>query len=80
MRRKIGRQKSLNTSPRQISVPNIPKISLDAVRAAKTTGEMSVPGDISPRSPRSPLSSPIRDKVSFLIHFQIRYLTISSLE
>jgi alpha-tubulin suppressor-like RCC1 family protein len=62
MRKKISRQKSLNASPRQISVPNIPKISLDAVRAAKTAGEMSVPKDASPRTPHSPLNSPISDQ------------------
>ncbi len=66
MRKKISRQKSLNASPRQISVPNIPKISLDAVRAAKTAGEMSVPKDASPRTPHSPLNSPISDQVSIL--------------
>lgn len=66
MRKKISRQKSLNASPRQISVPNIPKISLDAVRAAKTAGEMSVPKETSPRTPHSPLNSPISDQVSLL--------------
>jgi hypothetical protein len=66
MRRKISRQKSLNASPRrEISVPSIPKISMDAVRAAKTTGEMSVIiKDLSPRSPKStPLNSPISETV-----------------
>jgi hypothetical protein len=75
MRKKISRQKSLNASPRQISVPNIPKISLDAVRAAKTAGEMSVPKDASPRTPHSPLNSPISDQVSII---KVPYLPINA--